>query len=226
MRTIEAVTFDFGGTLAHGNLDKESYKNALFRYLRSLGFSGGNSQLRKARNGMLERLSKAQKRNRELRFEDLYQGLLFNLGIHPTQKHLDYIQQLYFRFFKIEIVPGAKEMLARLSKRYKLAIISNATSNASRVTLEKNGLDQYFDSIVISRDLGIRKPDPEIFKFTLTSLNTENKNAVHVGDSLQHDVQGAKKVGMQTVWIKGDNEAPEIHPDFVLPKVTDVISIL
>jgi len=222
MNTIKAITFDFGGTLAHGDLDKENYKRSLIEYFRSLGFSGGEAKLKKARNGMLERLSTAQKRNRELRFEDLYQGLLFELEIHPTQENLDYIEQLYYRFFRIEPVSGVKEMLVELGGRYKLAIISNMISNVARFVLQKFDLEPYFDYVVLSRDLGIRKPDPEIFNFTLKNLGAKSSAAVHVGDSLEHDVQGAKNVGMKTVWIKGDNVAINIQPDFTISKITEL----
>jgi len=225
METIKAITFDFGGTLANGELDKEDYKRSLIDYFRSLGFSGGEAMLNNARKGMLERLRKAQKRNRELRFEDLYQGLLFNLGLHPTQENLDYIQQLYYRFFRIELVPGVPEMLLELSGKYKLAIISNMISNASRLVLDKHDLEQYFDGVVLSRDLGIRKPDPEIFNFTLKNLGVKSSTAVHVGDSLEHDVQGANNIGMKTVWIKGDNVAINIQLDFIISKITELPSL-
>ena len=226
MKQMKAITFDFGGTLAHGDLDKNNYRRALIDYILRLGFSGGKAKLNKARKAMLERLSTAQKRNKELRFENLYQDLLFQLGIHPTKENLDYIQQLYYRYFKIELLPGVPEMLLELSEKYKLAIVSNTISNASRLVLDKHDLEKYFDCIVLSRDLGIRKPDLEIFNFTLENLGLKAIEAIHVGDSLEQDVQGAKNVGMKTVWIKGDNETQNIQPDFIISKVTDLPSLL
>ncbi len=225
METAKAITFDFGGTLAHGELDKENYGRALVDYFSKLGFSGGRAKLGKARRGMLERLRKAQMKNRELRFEDLYGGLFFDLGLHPTQTKLNYMQRLYYHFFRVELVPGTREMLVDLSGRYKLAIISNATSNVSRLALQESNLEQYFDVLVLSRDLGIRKPDPEIFNFTLQNLGVKSSEAVHVGDSLENDVQGAENVGMKTVWIRGDNKTRNIHPNFVISKVTELPSL-
>jgi HAD superfamily hydrolase (TIGR01549 family) len=222
METIKAITFDFGGTLANGELDRENYKRALMDYIFRLGYSGGRAKLGKARTAMLERLRKAQEKNRELRFEELYRGLLFDLGLHPTQERLDYIEQLYYQFFKIDLVPGIRKMLADLSKRYNLAIISNVISNASRLVLQKYDLEQYFDNIVLSRDLGIRKPSLEIFNFALVNLGVSSSEAVHVGDSLEDDVRGAQNAGMKTAWIKGDDEAKNIHPDFIISKVTEL----
>ena len=226
MKNLKAITFDFGGTLAHGSLEKENYKIALIDYLFKLGFSGGKARLSKARNAMLERLRRAQKKNRELRFEDLYQGLLFDLKLHPTQERLDYIVHLYYRFFRVDFVPGIKEMLIDFSGKYKLAIISNITSNISRYVLKKFDFKQYFDCIILSWDLGIRKPDPEIFQFTLQNLGVKSCEAIHVGDSLEDDIQGAKNAGMKTVWIKGNDEIKDLHPDFVISKVTKLPSIL
>ena len=225
METVKAITFDFGGTLANGELDKENYKRALLDYIFRLGYSGGRTKLSKARTIMLEKLRKAREKNRELRFEELYRGLLFDLALYPTQERLDYIEQLYYRFFRIDLILGIREMLVDLSERYNLGIISNVISNASRLVLQKFDLEQYFDHIVLSRDLGIRKPDPEIFNFALVNLGVKGSEAVHVGDSLEYDVQGAKNVGMKTVWIKGDNETTSLHPDFIISKVTDLSSL-
>ena len=140
MKTIKAVTFDFGGTLAHGQLDTENYKIALIDYIFRLGFTGGKARFIKARKAMTEKLSKAREKNRELRFEDLYEDLLVNLGLVPSQEMLDYIEHLYYQFFNIDLVSGVTEMLAKLSQRYNLAIISNIISNASRLALKRFNL--------------------------------------------------------------------------------------
>ena len=225
MNQIKAITFDLDATLAHGALDTENYKKALTKYLHKIGYSGGNAALNKSRQAMLERLKKHQKRNIELRFDLLYSNILFDLGLDITQGRLDYIEGLYNQFFKIEIVPGVKEMLADLSKQYKLAIVANAISNVSRFALQKLDLTKYFDCIVLSRDLGVRKPDLEIFVYALRSMWIKANEAVHVGDSLEDDVQGGKNAGMNTVWIKGDEELTNIHPDFIISKVTELPSL-
>ena len=226
MKDLKAITFDFGGTLVHGSLDKDNYKKALIAYFIKLGFSGGKERLNEAKKAMLERLRKAQDKNIELRFEDLYQGLLFDLELHPTHERLDYILQLYYSFFRINFVPGVKKMLINLGGKYKLAIISNITSNISRLVLKKYDIRQYFDYVVLSRDLGIRKPDPEIFNFTLQNIGVKNYETIHVGDSLEQDIQGAKNVGIKTVWIKGDEGFQNIQPDFLISKVTELSSLL
>lgn len=223
---IRGVTFDFGGTLASGGLDREVYWGRLLDYLRSMGFSGGEAQLRRVREGMFERLRRARGLNREIRFEDLYRGMLFRLGLHPEEEAIDYIHQLYIRSFKIELISGVEEVLEALKERYRLAVISNASSNVPRQAIKSFGLERYLDSIVISRDLGIRKPDPEIFRFALRNLGVESREAVHVGDSLKSDVRGAKEAGMKAVWLRRCDEETNFLPDYTIHHIKEIISIL
>ncbi len=223
---IRGVTLDFGGTLALGELNREDFRNELFEYVRSLGFSGRKHELDKAGKGMLERLMKARSRNREIRLEDLYQGMLFKLGLHPKREYLDYIHRLYINSFKVELIPRVEEVLKTLSGKYKLAVISNAMSDVPRYTIKRFGLEKYLDTVVISRDLGIRKPDPEIFKFTLVNLGVESLEAIHVGDSLESDVQGAKNAGMKAVWLKKSIKEMNTLPDYTIHSIKELTSLL
>ena len=226
MTQIKAITFDLDGTLARGALDSERFQKALIDYLRKIGYSGGTGAVNKARQVMLEKMKSHQARNVELRFDLLYSYLLFDLGLEITQERLAHIEGLYNRFFEIEVFPGVKEMLAELKKKYKLAVVANAITNVSRLALEKLDLAKYFDYIVLSRDLGVRKPDLEIFVYALRSMWIKGSETIHVGDSLTDDVQGGKNAGMKTVWIKGDEETTNIHPDFVISKITELPSLL
>jgi len=226
MEQIKAITFDLDGTLAHGSLDSERYEKALIGYLKDIGYSGERATLNKARQAMLEKMRRHQARNIELRFDLLYSNLLYDLGLDITQERLDYIEGLYNRYYKIEMFSGVKEMLEELNKKYQLAIVANAITTVSKLALEKLDLAKYFECIVLSRDLGVRKPDLEIFVYALRSMWVKGSMAVHVGDSLADDVQGAKNAGMKTVWIKGDEEVTNIHPDFVISKITELPSLL
>jgi len=223
---IRGVTFDFGGTLAQGAFDRETFRNRLLDYLRSLGFSGEEAQLNKAKDRMLERLRRARSHNREIRLEDLYQDMLFDLGLRPEREVVGHINQLYMDSFQTKMIEGVEKILEALSERYKLAVISNAMSDVPRHALKKFGLERYFVAVVISRDLGIRKPDPEIFNFTLNRLGVENDEAVHVGDSLENDIKGARNAGMKTVWVKNNNGVPDIEPDYTIHSIKELTSFL
>ncbi len=228
---IRAVTFDFGGTLATGKLDAETYREGLLNYLHSLGYGISEASLRKATSGMLSKLEKVQARNLELKFEEVYAGVLSKLGIPPKEELLDHVYQLYSENFHSEIVPGAERVLEVLHLKYKLAVISNATSNLSRRILRENDLDKFFQVIFISRALGIRKTDPRIFHYTLEKLQVKPEEAVHVGDSIEQDIIGAKNAGLKAVWIK-DKEKEEtleeldciIHAITELPRAVESLT--
>ena len=223
---IEGITFDFGGSLTYGGLEKEDFRSRLMDYLKSQGYSVRLTKLEKARRGMLKGLMSARRLHREIRLEDLYQGLLFKLGLHPDIEILDHIHKLYIRSFTISLIPGVEEILKALNENYKLAVVSNAMSDVARHAIKKHKLERYFDTVVISRDIGIRKPDPEIFNFTLENLGTERDKTIHVGDSLEEDIHGAKKAGMKTVWIGENSEIEDIRPDHIVQNIEELVMLL
>jgi len=83
---------------------------------------------------------------------------LFDLDLKITQERLDNIEGLYNRFFKIDLLPGVKEMLFDLSRKYKLTIAAKAVTHFSRFALEKLDFIKHLEYIVLSR-VGVRKPD-------------------------------------------------------------------
>jgi len=108
------------------------------------------------------------------------------------------------------VLPHHREVLDRLGRGAKLGICSNFshTGTALRV-IEEAGLRSYLDAVVISDDLGLRKPRPEIFLATLDALGVAAEEALHVGDDLRDDVGGAAPLGIRTVWITRRVRDPE-----------------
>ncbi len=101
------------------------------------------------------------------------------------------------------VFPDSKPLLEKLSKRkIKLGIISNVSSHDVAVEiLRKVGLLEYFDTVVTSAFVGIRKPDPGIFLYALMQFKLQPRDAVIVGDSERHDVWGGTITGMKTVLV-------------------------
>jgi HAD superfamily hydrolase (TIGR01509 family) len=101
------------------------------------------------------------------------------------------------------LFPDSKPLLEKLSKRrLKLGIISNVSSHDVAVEiLRKVELLDYFDTVVTSALVGIRKPDPGIFLYGLMQFKLEPREAVIVGDSERHDVWGGSIIGMKTVLV-------------------------
>ena len=101
------------------------------------------------------------------------------------------------------VFPDSKAVLEKLSKRrIRLGVISNVSSHDVAVEiLRKVGLLEYFDRVVTSAFVGIRKPDPGIFLYALMQFNLQPREAVIVGDSERHDVWGGRITGMKTVLV-------------------------
>ncbi|HXZ86761.1 MAG TPA: HAD family hydrolase [Myxococcota bacterium] len=98
--------------------------------------------------------------------------------------------------------PHHPEVLARLRGRARLAVCSNFShSDTAREVLASAGLLEHFDAVVISMDVGLRKPRAEIFRAALAALGAAPEETLHVGDSLEADVGGAAPLGIRPVWI-------------------------
>lgn len=88
-------------------------------------------------------------------------------------------------------------LLRRLHRRFRIGLLSNATPYLE-VLLEQNGLLELFDEIVNSARVGLRKPDPEIYRLMLTRLALEPQRCLFVDDK-QRNTQVAQAMGMEVV---------------------------
>ena len=97
---------------------------------------------------------------------------------------------------------------------YKIGVISNAgdAKNAHRL-IDRNNLSRYMDFILISAEIGVRKPAPLIYKMALDHLGASPQDAVMVGDTLRADILGAQQVGMAAIWITRQADTPQNNED-------------
>lgn len=120
---------------------------------------------------------------------------------------------------KTILVPHTIETLDYLSLRYKLHIITNGFLKTQEIKMENCGLDKYFESLTTSETVGHNKPRPEIFHHALSSVNARKKESIMIGDDLSVDILGAKKFGIDQVFLNRDKI---IHKD----KITHEIKVL
>ncbi len=122
----------------------------------------------------------------------------------------------------------AKPTLDRLiARRIRLGVTSNVSSHEVALEILKHvKLHTYFEQVITSAQTGIRKPDPGIFLFALNQFELKPAEAVHVGDSEQHDVRGAKPVGMTSVLVKGGKERVETDADYHFRSLGEAATVL
>lgn len=127
--------------------------------------------------------------------------------------------------------PDAEYVLNDLhGKGYGIGIIANQSPGTAQ-RLEDWGLGKYVHVVAASAELGVAKPDPEIFLRALEMAGCAPEEAVMVGDRLDNDIYPAKKLGMKTVWIRqgfGVYQrilSEEYEPDYrvdTLSELTDI----
>jgi HAD superfamily hydrolase (TIGR01549 family) len=205
---IKAVILDFGGTLVEGGIDFDRYHEALLTYFMSIGYRVTRKEIDSAMKVALGNLNRIRARGREQTFEEVYSLFLKKINIFAGEEILIDLHKIFKKYFSSNFFLCSEDVLKELSKKYKVALLSNTMSDKPLEMLRDANLIQYFDLVVCSRDLGIRKPNPEIFKYVLEKLGVSAEESVHVGDSVKADMEGASGVGITGIWIKLPNEIP------------------
>lgn len=127
------------------------------------------------------------------------------------------------------LLPGARELLDALHGTCTLGLVSNGYSEVQRARLPHFDLDRYFDTVVVSSEIEVAKPDPRFFDHALDALGRpEARDVLVVGDSLTSDIRGAAAAGLPTCWYNPLGLAvPETPPiDHVVATLDDVAPIV
>jgi putative hydrolase of the HAD superfamily len=111
---------------------------------------------------------------------------------------------------RVSLYPDARPALVRLQRRYRLFALSNGNAD-----LHRCGLADLFDGHVTARGAGVAKPDPRIFGRMLADAGVAAADVLHIGDDPHADVDGARRAGLQAVWI--NREAKPWPADLAAP---------
>jgi putative hydrolase of the HAD superfamily len=202
------MIFDFIGTLTNvKNYNLETSKIKLHKSIAEAGFDISLKQF-------LNAYSKAHEKYRVIRYQELVEvtnavwisEALNTLGFKttPMDSRIGMAVNVFFEDYlgSSELRPYAKKMLEKASQNFKLGLISNFTyAPVIYAGLRKLCINQFFNAILVSEDVGWRKPHVKIFEESLRRLNVKAQEAVYVGDSPLEDIKGAQAVGMKTVFV-------------------------
>ena len=112
---------------------------------------------------------------------------------------------------------GTFELLDYLKEKYTLHIITNGFEEIQSKKLKNSKIDHYFDQIITSESVGVKKPNPKVFNFALKVANAKKENSMMIGDSLEADIEGALNVGLKTIHCVFD-DLSETNSDIVSVK--------
>jgi putative hydrolase of the HAD superfamily len=207
MNHIRAIGFDLFNTLI--TVEPQTLQEAHARLFRSLvhnGFQIEEDAFRKAhRQSALDHLAECQKDGKETHNRFWISAALSAQGyqIPPDDWRIAAAVDGYFSAFLeyCHLIPDTISMLETVKKKYRLGLLTNFTHGpAARNILGYLGITPFFSTILISGELGYRKPHPSVFVKLIEELGVENHQMLYVGDDPEPDINGARGVGLQPVW--------------------------
>lgn len=235
MPDIKAIGFDLFNTLI--TVEPDTLVQAMKRMIKSLENNGlsvdKSSYIQAYRNAASKFVAEARKTGIETH-NSIWISHVFSeigLSIPPEDKRIGEAIDQYFSAFyeKVYLVPDTIETLTALREKYTLGLLSNFThAPAAQEILKKTGLASCFDTILISGDLGYRKPHPFVFEELSRNLGIEKENILFTGDDPEPDINGSYEAGLHPVWftyvkendvpiIKGTIQGEPVAPEIDVP---------
>ncbi|MDV2582365.1 HAD family hydrolase [Alkalibacillus haloalkaliphilus] len=118
--------------------------------------------------------------------------------------------------------PNLNRMLETLRDHHlMLGVISNGRGQFQLDNIQALGIEDYFETILISEWEGMKKPDPQIFYKALEALGVAPAESIYVGDHPENDIKASQNVGMKSVWMK-DERYDGVQADFIIEDLTEV----
>jgi putative hydrolase of the HAD superfamily len=223
MRKIAAVTFDLWDTLIQEYPDRTNkVAQGRIERIRALlerkGILHTAQEIEEAYTdtGRFLELTWSKKRDMDTRDQILFMlsSLDDKLAARLDKADLAEIEKVYSSGLlenPPRLLPGAMDVLRSVSsKGYKVGLISNTgrtPGSVLRVLLGQMAVLDFFDATTFSNETLVRKPAESVFRLTLDNLRAVPKASVHVGDSEESDVRGAKAVGMYAIHLTLDGGA-------------------
>ena len=208
MKQIKAIGFDLFNTLI--TMDPQALDEAMSRLLSSL--EGNDLALEHEAfkqaywESTIRFLKKARQNGRETHNSFWISEALETLGYKIPADDLRIASAVdnYFSAFLqyCRLIPGTIEMLGSIKDRYRLGLLSNFTHAPAAIEIiEEMSLRPFFDVVLVSGELGYRKPHPLVFTRLIDQLGVEKNQILFVGDDPEPDITGAQEAGLHPVWM-------------------------
>lgn len=221
--SIKVIFFDAAGTLFHV---RGSVGEVYLRYAEKYGVKASEEMVAAVNGAFKQAFQEAPppvfaveqpeklKQCERLWWFDIVHAVFYRVGMFKGFD--DYFDEVFQAFAEAKpwtVYPEVVPVLQQLkSEGYELGVISNFDTRFFGIVREL-GLSELFDSVTISSLAGAAKPAPKIFQYALDQHAVDPEEALHVGDSLREDVEGARQASLIGVFLDRDGEeAPEHVP--------------
>lgn len=230
---IRAVFFDMEGTLTHAKTTAESLakaSRALSAHLGDNGVDLDETVVREVvRDGFARFEALKAEQLRDIPPSHLWPEMIFKTFDPVVRDKVRLVADDLSRLWEEQIlVRRIRRDVAKLlgslrDKGYKLGLVSNVLHGGrARAYLEEKGLAQYFSAIVLSQEIGYRKPHPVIFQEAARLIGIHPRESAFVGDTVSRDIVGAQKAGFgYTILIRSEmTMVKDAHTRSALPDIT------
>lgn len=225
--SVEACLFDLYDTLVH--FDPERYRKNAAEAARMCGVSAADYA------GAWKSLTVESNLGRVGGTDGRVLRLLEALGASASEDLAQSVALAEHRFLRTHchLYPDAADVLMRLRRAgIRTGLVTNASPSVLEV-IESRGLERLMDCMVISYQLGIRKPDPGIYGEALRRLSVAPEATVFVGDGNDRELDGAKAVGLTTIWVRRQGfravetqQSADENADFVVGSLSEIPPLL
>ena len=234
---IKAVFFDLDGTLCDSDTAWSIAQKETFQLLREHYPNVSEDTITNAWRTVHQRLFQqldagklSMAEVRDSRFECLFTKL--NL---PTDKVMEELSDFFCSRYLTSLHLYDDVTVLEELHTYHVGIITNGAhdehTDSQLSKVRHLGLSERIQSLTISGEIGVRKPNLEIFKLACERADVLPEEAVYIGDSVQNDIVGANRAGMTSVFINRKSavlipESADEQPDYAISNLHDVLSCL
>ena len=152
---------------------------------------------------------------------------LEHYGIHDTAlaDHLseDYV---YWSPRIVRLVSGTMELLDYLKPKFHLHLITNGFQEVQDTKLSLSGMKPYFETLTVSEEVGVKKPNPEIFHYALRKAKATAEESLMIGDEMAVDIDGARAAGINQVFFNPSKKEEAGERTFDVYNLLEIKNIL
>lgn len=165
-----------------------------------------------------EKVTKSELRYQRLKktFEAVNYSISDILIDEIADQYIEFLPHFNYLF------DGTFEILDYLKEKYSLHIITNGFEEIQTKKMESSKILHYFNAIITSESVGVKKPNPKVFYHALKVAGAKQENSIMIGDSIEADVLGALNIGVDAIHCNFDNKK---NIDYNFKSITSLLEL-